>query len=277
MTITQVTRTPVRVKTKGKVPKGMVELAVAKANSLLRHTRRPVLSTSVMLTMAADPAVAQPAVASVNVDLNGRLVRAQAASESMRGAIDEVVSRLRVRLERVVRNRADLRGRVPRRSADAWRHPSIPAHRHDHFAGTAAEPSVICQVSRASGGLTAVEAAAELDLLDYDFLLFTDVLTGADSMIYRSGSGYALALVRRDHPASTFPVPESIRVSDQSVPRLAAADAILRLEALGEQFMFYLDEDSGRGNVVYHRYDGDYGLATPSPSAEPPDGRDTSR
>ncbi|MFJ9846655.1 sigma 54 modulation/S30EA ribosomal C-terminal domain-containing protein [Kitasatospora sp. NPDC101155] len=29
-----------------------------------------------------------------------------------------------------------------------------------------------------------------------------------------------------------------------------------RLDALGQPFVFYTDEFTGRGNVLYHRYDG---------------------
>ncbi len=103
MATTRLTPAAVRVETRGKVPAGMADLAVAKVGSLLRHTAEPVLFARVTLTMAADPAVEQPAVASVNVDLNGRLVRAQAAGESMRGAIEQVADRLRVRLDRAGR------------------------------------------------------------------------------------------------------------------------------------------------------------------------------
>lgn len=41
---------------------------------------------------------------------------------------------------------------------------------------------------------------------------------------------------------------------------LTVGDAIARLEALGREFLFFLDAGTGRGSVVYHRYDGHYGL-----------------
>lgn len=247
MTMSQATRPAVRVETTGNVPIGMAELAEAKFGSVLRHAAEPVLFARVRLTMAANPAVERPAVASVNVDMNGRFVRAQAASESMRGAIDQLADRLRVRLGRAKRNWAALRGTMPDNEPGEWRHQSIPTHRPPYFPRPSAERSVICQVSRASGKLTAADAAAELELLDYEFLLFTEVSTGADAIIARNGDGYLL-----------------VRVGDQPAPTLTAADAITRLESLGDQFIFYLDADSRRGNVVYHRYDGHYGLLTPS-------------
>lgn len=244
MTTTQVTRLPVRVETRGKVSRRMAERAAVKIDSLLRRAPGPVLSTRVTLTMAANRATEQPAVASVNVDMNGRFVRAQATSESMGGAIEQLVSRLRVRLDRAGLSWTDVHGSLPPSEPDGWRHRKTPAHRPVYFPRTAAERSLIRQASRASGTLTAAEAAAELDLLDYDFLVFIDASTGADAMISRSGGDYPVILAEK-------------------APRLVAADAITRLDALGEQFMFFLDADSGRGNVIYHRYDGHYGLLTP--------------
>ena len=62
--------------------------------------------------------------------------------------------------------------------------------------------------SYAPGRLTPDEAAADAELLDYDFHLFTEKSTGQDSV-------------------------------------------------------FFVNAETGRGNVIYRRYDGHYGLITP--------------
>lgn len=264
MAMRQAARPAVRVETSGKVPTRMAELAVAKVESVLRQASEPVLFARLALTMATNPAVEHPAVASVNVDMNGRFVRAQAASESMRGAIDQLVARLRIRLDRAGRNWAARRGTLPDNQPGEWRHQSIPAHRPPFFPRPAEERAMICQVSRASGRLTIAEAMAELELLDYDFLLFTEASTGTDAMIHRSGDGYLLTMAAPSRLTSPSDIPGSVQVSGQPTPTLNAADAITRLDAMGDQFTFYLDADSGRGHVVYHRYDGNYGLLTAS-------------
>ena len=94
----------VRVRTvrHGRVPEGSGELAVTKIRSVLRHVAQPVLSARVTLTMSADPAVAFPAKAQATVDVNGRIVRAQAAAETMREATELMTHRLRARLDRAV-------------------------------------------------------------------------------------------------------------------------------------------------------------------------------
>jgi ribosome-associated translation inhibitor RaiA len=114
----------IRVETMGRVPAGMSELAAAKVRSVLRHTTEPTLYARVMLAMAADPAVERPALASVNVDLNGRFIRAQAAGNSVRDAIEQLARRLRVRLDRAQRSRSALRGRIPNNAPGERRHES---------------------------------------------------------------------------------------------------------------------------------------------------------
>ena len=107
------------------------------------------------------------------------------------------------------------------------------------------------------------EAAAEADLLDYDFHLFTEKSTGEDGVIYRTAGGYRLALA---HPRTRRlgPVGSSIAVSEMPAPRLAVAEAAARLEAAGQPFLFFVNAGTGRGNLIYHRYDGHYGLIAPA-------------
>ena len=187
---------PVQVETRGRVPEGMRELAAAKAGSLLRFAPEPVLSARVTLAVSADPAMPQPAVAQATIDLNGRTVRAQAVGETMRAAIEHMAARLRVRLDRSARNWAARRGTLPVAEPGEWRHQSIPAHRPGYFPRPAAARAVIHRPGYAPGPLTPEEAVAELDLLDYDFHLFTERSTGQDSVLYRVGDRYRLAQAR---------------------------------------------------------------------------------
>ena len=39
-----------------------------------------------------------------------------------------------------------------------------------------------------------------------------------------------------------------------------------RLEALGYPFLFFVNSDTSRGNLIYHRHNGHYGLITPASS-----------
>lgn len=250
---------PVRVETHGRVPDGSRELAAAKVGSLLQIAAEPTLSARVMLAVAADPAVARPAVAQVTVDMNGRIVRAQAAEQTMRAAIEQMVTRLRVRLDRAARNWAALRGTVPAREPGEWRHQSISAHRPAYFPRPSEEREVVRRASYASRPETPEQAVAELDLLDYDFHLFTERSTGQDSVIYRTTNGYRLAMAHLK-PGRLGPLPDSMTVSELPAPRLTVEEAARRLEAMGQPFVFFIDVRTSRGSLIYQRYDGHYGL-----------------
>ena len=250
----------IRVETFGDVPQWAAELATAKVSSMLKVAAEPVLSAHVTLAMSADPAVARPAVAQATIDMNGRVIRAQAAQETLRAAVEQMADRLRVRLGRSARNWGARRGTVPAGEPGEWRHQSIPADRPPYFPRPADERSVIRRVSFAASPETVDEAVAELDLLDYDFHLFTERTTRQDSVVCRTGDGYRLAMARPKPVQLSGPV----TVSQQPAPRLTVRDATERLEGSGESFTFFIDAATGRGGVLYHRYDGHYGLLGPA-------------
>ena len=253
----------IQTETRGTVPEGAVSFAVQRITSLLGAASEPVLFARVELIMAADPAVERPAIARVNISLNGRLVRAQAAGVTMREAVEHACGRLRIRLERTARNWAAIRGGQPSPGPGEWRHQSLPAPRLPYFPRPPAERAVMRRKSYALAHLTPDEAVADAELLDYDFHLFTEKSTGEDGVVYRVADGYRLALA---HPRSgrLGPVAPTISVSKIPVPRRSVPEATAELEATGQLFLFFVNAETGRGNLIYHRYDGHYGLVEPA-------------
>ena len=108
---------PIRIGSRGNVPEGNEELAISRTRSVLGHVVKPVLSARVTLTMSADPAVTFPAAAHATIDVNGRVVRAEAIGPTMREAIERMANRLRIRLDRTVQ------GPVSRCKAARKRYP----------------------------------------------------------------------------------------------------------------------------------------------------------
>jgi ribosome-associated translation inhibitor RaiA len=234
-------------------------LAAERIRSLLNAVPEPILFTRITLTMAADPAVQRPALAEVNVEMNGRLIRAQAPGQTMCEAIERVCDRLRIRLERA----AALRGAQPGPRPGEWRHQSVPAPRLPYYPGPPATRAVMRRTSYTVAPLTADEAVADAEMLGYEFHLFTEKSTGEDAVVYRIRDGYRLALA---HPRSDRlgPVAPSITVSKSPVPRLSVIEATAELEAVRQRFLFFVNPETGRGNLIYHRYDGHYGLIEPA-------------
>ena len=141
----------VRVETHGKVPNRSADLAAAKVSSLLVAVAEPVLSARVTLAVAADLAVERPAIAQATIDVNGRIMRAQAAGQTVRAAIELMAARLRVRLGHAARSWAALRGTMPVEQPGEWQHQSIPARRPPYFPRPGDQREVICSTSYAAG------------------------------------------------------------------------------------------------------------------------------
>jgi Sigma 54 modulation/S30EA ribosomal protein C terminus len=79
-------------------------------------------------------------------------------------------------------------------------------------------------------------------------------------VIHRTADGYRLALA---HPLTGRLGPVG-PVGKMPAPRLSVTEAIARLDAAGEPFLFFNNAETGRGNLIYHRYDGHYGLIDPA-------------
>ncbi|HUJ06852.1 MAG TPA: sigma 54 modulation/S30EA ribosomal C-terminal domain-containing protein [Streptosporangiaceae bacterium] len=283
----------VQTHAQGAVPDEAMDLAVLRLRSVLRLAHEPVLFARIKLTMAADPAVEMPAVAQANVDLNGRPVRAQASAATIRDAIEMLGDKLRIQLERAARNWARIRGSVPTGEPGEWRHQSVPSARLPNFPRPTDERAVVRHKSYGLARMTPDQAIADMELLDYDFHLFTERVTGQDTVVYRNGDGYRLAQL---HPRPGLAgslgegvvagegvnvregvgagggvasgegaaVGGEVTLSEVGAPKLGLGEAEERLEALGQPFLFFENAESRRGNLLYHRYDGDYGLITPA-------------
>lgn len=252
----------VQTKTRGAVPEDTVSLAVHQVSSLLRAASEPVLFARVKLTMIADPAVQRPAIAQVTVDLNGRPLRAQAEGRIMHEAVDHACDRLRIQLLRAARHWEAIRGGRPVPTPGEWRHQSPPARRLPYYPRPADERDVVRHKSYALDRETPEEAVAEAELMDYHFHLFTEASTGQDCVICRTVGGYRLQMAV-PRPDELGPVDESIVVSEAAAPRLSLSETAALLEASGQPFLFFVDAKTGRGHVLYHRYDGHYGLIVP--------------
>ncbi|MTE17285.1 sigma 54 modulation/S30EA ribosomal C-terminal domain-containing protein [Nocardia aurantiaca] len=112
-----------------------------------------------------------------------------------------------------------------------------------------------------------LRAATVMDAMDYDVHIFTDVDTGEDAIVYRAGpSGMCLARQRSVHPPrSDANGSGPFSVNARPAPALTEARAVQQVCERGLPFLFYTDPDTGRGNLLYRRYDADLGLITPGP------------
>jgi hypothetical protein len=254
----------VAVLTHGRVGDDDVDYAVGRVRAVLRHIDDRVLFARLTLAVAGDPARIKPAIAQVVVDVNGELLRAHVAAHTIREAADLLQRRLSDKLDQRAQHRDALRTRGAERQPGEWRHGDLPTERPDYYDRPADERRLVRHKTFAVDELTPDEAAFDLDQLDYDFYLFCDLASGEDAVLERMPDhSYRLTRLR---PLLVESGPASIALTiDEATPaELTVPEAMQRLDANGERFVFFANATTGRGNVVYRRYDGHYGLITPA-------------
>ena len=243
------------------VSAGAADYAREKIGHALTFAPEPIVSARVRLSERADPAATKPSIAQANVNVNGHGIRVQVTADTVREAIDLLEARLTERFERLARHWEGIRGQQPKPGPHEWRHDAPPRTPLPYFPRPAEEREVVRHKSYALTDETCDEAALDMEMMDYDFHLFTESGSGVDSVLYRSGDGYRLAQVDpRPDTVTRGSVP--ITLSPAPPPVTTTTGAIERLDLTGWPFVFFDDQDRHRGCILYHRYDGHYGLLT---------------
>lgn len=243
------------------------EAAKVQARRMIVHLvvalEEPVLFARVKLAWEPDPARPRPAQAEAGLDVDGDLIRASAASRSMEEAIDLLGQRLRDQLEHRARRREHLHRSEGLARPGEWQHGDLATVRPPYFDRPAEDRQLVRHKTFAVGELTCDEAIFDMDQLDYDFYLFRDLSSGSDSMVERLDDGSFRVTRVVPSAVDLGPVAEPVELSATPPPVLGLDEAMERLGASGERHLFFADGATGRGRVLYLRYDGHYGLIIP--------------
>lgn len=245
---------PVAVTLRGNVGEYAGEYARNKITTALGVAHGPVLTAHVVLDWRHNPAAESHAIAEASANVDGLTVRAKTAAPTMPEAVDDLEYRLRRQLAQLQdRNRTRHR-RTGIPAEHGWHHGDLPRHRVPYFPRPEGTREVVRHKSFASAPMTPDEAAYEMDLLDHDFFLYRDAASGAPRLVHQLPEG--------GHGAQGAEPGGTTASVTQAPPPPSLTDGLARarLEAGGEPFVFYLDADTGAGCVLYHRYDGHYGL-----------------
>ena len=143
-----------------------------------------------------------------------------------------------------------------------WRHGSVPSERPEHFVRPVEDREIVRHKSFTVGQQTIDEAVFDLETLDHDFFLFRDERTGADAVVWRLDGHYAL--IESDGSGPAPDTVAEVEVRPIPVPTISVEAAEELLDGEDVPFVFFINADTGRGNVVYWRYDGHYGLIEPA-------------
>ncbi|MFI2607417.1 sigma 54 modulation/S30EA ribosomal C-terminal domain-containing protein [Kitasatospora sp. NPDC018619] len=195
-------------------------------------------------------AVAGGVLAQVNAEVDGRRIRVQEAAAGLGDSLDRVSDALRARIRAVT---------------GAWTPRPWPGHRAGAPTGPDGGPVQALRVVRrkepALVWCSPEAAARTMDAMDYDIHLFTDPATETDAVVYRVGpTGYRLARTVPAGPAGRRTSP--ITLSPYGAPRLTERQAVDRLAGAELPFLFFAHPGTGRGRVLYRRFDGRLGLIT---------------
>lgn len=233
-------------------------IAADRAEHVARAVREVLNSRGIVggarVRLKTAPCGRGPMVMQVNLSVGGRPARVAAVTDG----IDDLSPALR-RLDRqIIRLGAPWRPRP-------WPDPTRRLLTVPPDADIARRKSPVLQ------RITPLEAVEVMDAMDYDAHLFTDAETGEDAIVYRAGpSGLRLARQRHVFPpgwawspgVSGPPLP--LIVNSLATPVLGESDAVDRARDHGPRLLFYTDPETGRGNLLYPRHDGNLGLLSPT-------------
>jgi ribosome-associated translation inhibitor RaiA len=247
----------------GNVGENAIDYARDKVEKVIDRIADPVLFSSIKLTEAANPSRDRPALAEAALDVNGDLVRGHVAARQMNEAVDLLVQRLEDNLAHRATKRRERTRSAPAPEPGEWRHGVFPRPSPPYFDRPLEERQTLCHQAFSREELTPEEALFDMEMADYEFNLFTELGSGRDCLIRHDAQGRAELL--STHPSEVW-LPDdhdTIALVDTPAPALTLDEAKEALDASGVDNVFYRDVASGRGCVVYHRYDGHYGLITP--------------
>lgn len=263
------TDTEIRLSQAGGVTEIERTYALDKVRAALQLVTEPLLGVDLRLEHAKDPARAKPAIARLRVDLNGSPLRVHVTADTMHEAVDLLFERFRDRLGHLTAQRRALRDRPPAQPGPAdqtssWRHGRTPTDRTTYFPRRPEEREVVRHKTFEATS-TLDEAAFDLESMDYDFFLYTDSDAGIEAVLWRPEEGEGAYHLRYRDGRGAPSVPSAVRVQTHptAAPTMTLAQARESIEAGDQPWMFFTDATARRGHLLYHRYDGHYGLITP--------------
>jgi ribosome-associated translation inhibitor RaiA len=251
---------PPTVVVRGEVPDQSVRYAREKLERILATRPGRVLDARIRFDHHEDPARPRPVHVELVVDFDGRVVRARRSAPTVTEAVDLALDRLERGLDAVLeRPRAKA---MRHRDGLSWHHNDLPRTPLPYFPRPVEERTVVRRKTFAMDRTSIEEALFDLEALDHDFFLFVHDETGAEAVVYRRDGTYGIS--------QRVPTPQAVAALEIPIevapgpPTLTEAEAIEALEVADAPFVFFTDADTGRGRVVYRRYDGHYGIVEPA-------------
>ncbi|MCP3936841.1 MAG: hypothetical protein GY708_15880 [Actinomycetia bacterium] len=243
---------------RGGVSAASLSRAIEKVTAVADRCREPIHHVELRLVADGRAGRSKPALAESTLATKRKPVRAHVAAASVDEAVDLLVDRLRRRLERY-EDRLHREHQRSRSAVDA--HFSDGNGRPEFIDLPRDYREIVRSKSFSDGSMTVEEALFDLQQLDHSFYVFSSIDCGCDCMIERSTDGFVLRSVDPDQYGGGE-MPRGVRRSDSVAPTLGLDEAREFLDATGADRIFHRDPGDSRGQVLYRRFDGHYGLVT---------------
>jgi len=216
---------------------------------LIRHK----ITDRVRVRLAGAPCPGGPALIQANLRVFGAAARIQVPGHSPAEAIATAAARL---------------DRQIRRLTTAWE-PWVWPDPERRALGLPGEGAIArLKTYRLHLGMPC-QAVAVMNAMDYDAYLYTDAETGEDAVVYRAGpTGVRLARQHTMRPPS-MPSTLPLTINPRKILTIRPGQAAQRLADHFLPHLFFTDTATGRGNLLYRRYDGELGLISPSHGGGP--------
>lgn len=254
---------PIEVSTSGQVSSGQRKAVVAMVDKVIRSIDDRVVHARIRAERHPEHTKDSPVMVRVVLDIRQGPVRAHVDAATFHEAIDAVEHRLRGQL----RHRAERRQALSHRrqvSADGgWRHGDLAPARPPYYPRPVDERRIVRHKSFAPAASTVEEAVFDLESMSYDFFLFVEEASGDDALVARQDDGRYSVHFRAGAVEGAVPATDWLVVDPHRAPELDIATAEERLDVGREPWVFFSDAETGRGHVLYRRYDGHYGLIVP--------------
>ena len=252
--------TTFEISTQGDVDPEVIERARERLGRVGSHARETIIHVELRITDDLNHPLQEHARAEATLSLKHGPVRAHAQAATTAEAVDLMIERLR---RRVDRHQSRLHREGTKRhdgvaSEGSWQHGDLMASPRRPRPLPDESATIMRRKTFAAAPMTVEEAAFDLEILDHDFYLFEEYKSGhAGVLSMQADRRYLLEIAANAEVdgAENLPldrVDGPILLDKQGAQRL--------LDTNDDPFVFHRVTTSEPGQVMYRRYDGNYGV-----------------
>ena len=164
------------------------EYVTQKIEKAVSHFQNLTMEVDVHLSVSRNPRITTNQSAEVTIYANGTVIRAQESSESMYASVDLVADKIARQLRKYKEKRNSKKSQAKLEVETMLEEAPVAA---DLIGDRTAElpPEVVRTKYFAMPPMTPEEALEQLKLVDHDFYMFSNAITGEINVIYERNHG----------------------------------------------------------------------------------------